>query len=375
MKSIYTIITLALLIFLLDGCKKNSSTSTSDSQSQKLISGNFYFNEGLNTLCMTSDNGFVVAALYQGNQIYVAKTNSSFDVLWTKMVGSIVSSVGGIVQSDDNGYVIVSNTRDTSSYPEKLFVDLIKLDQSGNQLWEKKYRFNYLYEQGFALKETSDKGFIIITVNNSCLALLKINSTGDSLWSHTYTGHSISIGGGMDIQITPDKGYIAVEDMMILRTDSAGNQLWEIGTDANCLTNVRVLPDGSCVALGNVAIFPPDSSNRTEYVLMKYDASGNKLWEKPYSSKSDVWPANLCLTTEGGFIFSGQREINPGDSYVTDIIKTDGNGNELASKTINIGRVAEPRGLVWQNGSYVYYGGTSIGEGTDYYLMFMRFNF
>lgn len=374
MKNICTIITLSLLIFLLFGCKKNSSTSSSDSQATKLISGDFWFNEGLNTLCMTSDNGFIVASLYQSNRIYVAKTNSSFNDLWTKMVGKLVTSVGGIVQSGDNGFVIVCNSYDTSSFPEKNYVDLIKLDQSGNQLWEKKYRFNYLYEHGFALKETTDKGFIIITVNNGYLALFKISSAGDSIWSHTYTDYSIIAGNGMDIQLTPGNGYIAVEDRIILKTDSVGNLQWEIVTDANDLTNIRVLPDGSYVALGNEVIWPPDSDHVAEYVLMKYDASGNKLWEKFYHSINNESPANLCLTPEGGFIFSGTTEINPGDSYVIDIIKTDGTGNELASKTINIGRVAEPRGLVWQNGSYVYYGGTTIGAGTNYYLMFMRFN-
>jgi len=291
------------------------------------------------------------------------------------MVGSLVTSVGGIVQSSDNGFVIVSNSYDTTTYPEKNYVDLIKLDQSGNQLWEKKYRFNYLYERGFALKETSNKGFIIITVNNSCLALFRISSTGDSLWSHTYTDQSIISGIGMDIQLTADKGFIAVEDRIILKADSLGNQQWELATNAVDLTNVRVLADGSCVALGTVSIFSIDSSNKEEYVLMKYDISGNKLWEKLYSAKINEWSANLCLTPEGGFIFSGVSVISTSnENYQIDIIKTDGNGNELASKIINLGLTAEPRGLVWQNGSYIYYGGTTIGAGTDYYLMFMRFN-
>jgi hypothetical protein len=363
------------LIFLLSGCKKNSSTSSSDSQATKLISGDFWFNEGLNTLCMTSDNGFVVAALYQSNRIYVAKTNSSFDVLWTKMVGTLVTSVGSIVQSSDNGFMIVSNSYDTSSYPEKNYVDLIKLDQSGNQLWEKKYRFNYANEHGFALKETSDKGFIIITANNNYLALFRISSAGDSIWSHTYTDQSISSGIGMDIQLTPDKGSIAVEDRIILKADSLGNQQWEVATNAVDLTNVRVLADGSCVAIGTIGISSSDSGNKEEYVLMKYDVSGNKLWEKPYSAKINEWSANLCLTPEGGFIFSGLSVISTSnENYHIDIIKTDGNGNELASKIINLGLTAEPRGLMWQNGNYVYYGGTTIGAGPNYYLMFTRFN-
>jgi len=86
------------------------------------------------------------------------------------------------------------------------------------------------------------------------------------------------------------------------------------------------------------------------------------------------WSANLCLTPEGGFIFTGMTEIHPGDIYETAIIKTDDNGNKLAMKIINMGEMAEPRGLLWDNGSYVYYGGTTLSTGIAYYLLFMRFN-
>ena len=327
MKTLYPLIALSLLIFSLSACKKSSDSSSSGSQTQKLISGDFWFNSGLNTLCPTSDNGFAVATLYGGHRIYVAKTNSSFDVLWTKMFSfPITSSIGGMVESSDKGFVIVTSSYDTTSFPVKYYVDLIKLDQSG-----------------------------------------------DSTWSHTYTGHSIISGYGMDVQLTPDNGYTALADKIILKTDSAGNQQWEAVTDANDVTNIRALPDGSYVVLGTDVIWPADTDQKHEYALMKYDASGNKLWEKVYPGVHNEWSANLCLTPEGGFIFSGTTEINT-DIDVIDIIKTDGNGNKLASKTIYLGRIAEPRGLVWQNGSYVYYGGTTLTNGIDYYLVFLRFN-
>jgi hypothetical protein len=375
MKSLYSIFIFFMLIFFLSGCKKSTDNGSSDSQTRKLISGDFYFNIGQNTLCQTSDNGFTVAALIGGYKIYIAKTNSAFDILWTKTYGSNISSVGGIVESSDKGFVIVSNYIDTTSYPYKLYVDLIKLNQSGDLLWEKKYRFNYLYESGFALRETPDKGFIIITIHNDHLDLFKINSTGDSIWSRNYTDYSIISGlGSMDIQITSDKGFIAVEDGIILKTDSLGNKQWDLETSANDLTNIRVLPDGSFVALGNESIGIPTSSNSLDYVLMKFDASGNKLWEKLYDVDNYEWPANLCLTPEGGFIFTGKTKVHTENIDETVIIKTDENGNKLAMKTINLGDDAQPRGLILQNGSYVYYGGTTLSTGTAYYLMFLRFN-
>jgi hypothetical protein len=107
---------------------------------------------------------------------------------------------------------------------------------------------------------------------------------------------------------------------------------------------------------------------------MKFDPSGTKLWEKLYDVGDHEWSANLCLTPEGGFIFSGMTDIESGNNDEVVIIKTDGAGNELSVKTINLGRDPEAWGLIWQNGSYVYYGGTTLSNGLAYYLMLMRFN-
>jgi len=46
------------------------------------------------------------------------------------------------------------------------------------------------------------------------------------------------------------------------------------------LTNVRVLPDGSFVAVGNKSVFNGNTGNSLDLVLMKFDPSGNQLWEK-----------------------------------------------------------------------------------------------
>ena len=90
----------------------------------------------------------------------------------------------------------------------------------------------------------------------------------------------------------------------------------------------------------------------------------------------DIWfnagYNTLCLTPEGGFIFTGMTDVAAGNDEIV-AIKTDGDGNQLSLKIINEGSYPEAWGLVWQNGSYVYYGGTTSG-GAGYFLRLMRFN-
>jgi hypothetical protein len=357
-----------MLIIFTSGCKKNTDNS-SGAQSQKYISGDIWFNAGYNTLCQTSDNGFAIASLVGIHRIYVAKTNASFDILWSKTYGANIYDVGGIIQSGDGGFVVIANLIDTI-WPEKKYVDLIKLNSSGDLLWEKKYQFRYQYKDGFALRETPDKGFIITTAHDDLIELFRINANGDSLWSHKYPGYSST---GHDIQVTSDNGFIAVGEQIVLKTDSLGNMLWEYFDQEGVFTNVRILPDGSYIVLGSKFFYPTDTSGTSRhYMLMKLDASGTKLWEKLYKVGNNESSANLCLTPEGGFIFTGMTDVAAGNDEIV-AIKTDGDGNQLSLKIINEGSYPEAWGLVWQNGSYVYYGGTTSG-GAGYFLRLMRFN-
>jgi hypothetical protein len=378
MKNLPGILTLSILILLSFGCKKSPDNETPDTQNLKLITGNFNFNGGYNTLCNTKDNGFAVAAPVDNRRIYVAVTNSAFDVLWSKTLGSCIYDVGGIVESSDQGFVIVCNYHDTTTYPDKLYVDLIKLNNVGDLVWEKKYRFRYMYENGFAVKETPDQGFIIATTHDkwnnqglNFIELFKINAGGDSVWSVDYPDY---YSAGHDVQVTSDHGFIAVGERIILKTDSSGNMQWEKELPYILLTNVRVLPDGSYMVLGTKDVHTPTSSNESDYLLMKFDANGTKLWEKLYDVGNYEYAGNLCLTAEGGFMFTGLSTIGSYYQSVSVIIKTDVNGNQLSMKTINPGSITEPRGLTWFNGSYIYYGGTTISNGTAYYLMLLRFN-
>ena len=107
---------------------------------------------------------------------------------------------------------------------------------------------------------------------------------------------------------------------------------------------------------------------------MKFDQNGTKLWEHLYNVGDHESSANLCLTPEGGFIFSGMTDVNSfyGDEVV--IIKTDGSGNQLSIKILSLGYSPEAWGLEYQNGNYIFYGGTTLATGQGYYLLLMRFN-
>ncbi|MCX6250834.1 MAG: hypothetical protein NTX61_08785 [Bacteroidetes bacterium] len=74
-------------------------TGSSGNPEERIISGNFSFNNGHGTLCETWDNGFVIATGYGRNGMYIAKTSRSFDLTWSFNYVSNIGYVGGIAES------------------------------------------------------------------------------------------------------------------------------------------------------------------------------------------------------------------------------------------------------------------------------------
>ena len=95
-------------------------------------------------------------------------------------------------------------------------------------------------EQGASCRRTVDGGYLVIGSTFSYGAgdydiyLLKLDYLGDTLWSRTFGGPEAD--HGYDISVTPDNGLLLVgtttsfgagnRDAYVIKTDSAGNELW-----------------------------------------------------------------------------------------------------------------------------------------------------
>ena len=99
------------------------------------------------------------------------------------------------------------------------------------QNWEKTFGGIYT-EEGYAVQQTNDSGFIAVGntnsfgAGNSDIYLVKTNSLGDSMWTRTYGG--VSADKGFSVRQTYDGGYIiggetngsGSEDIQLIKTRS-----------------------------------------------------------------------------------------------------------------------------------------------------------
>lgn len=129
------------------------------------------------------------------------------------------------------------------------------------------------------------------------------------------------------------------------------------GGQAMVMTN-----DGGIVIAGFKAV---STYGYKDVLLMKTDQSGNELWTRMYSLGLNDIARSLCQTADGGFIIAGMTEVTP-QIFDPFLLKTDSSGIEQWRRQYDYGFGDDDRAHgVWQtsDGGYVIAGQTWLIHG------------
>ena len=174
--------------------------------------------DGFRGLQRTSDNGFILTgwtasdgAGVLGNA-WLVKTDSSGNILFNKNFGGSDADRGlSVQQTADGGYILTGYTASTGAGLDDMY--LIRTDASGNLVWAKTFGSTGR-DYGNAVKQTADGGFLIAGYTLSYgagsedLWLVKTDNAGNQLWHKTYGGTAADVANSMDL--TTDGGYVVV---------------------------------------------------------------------------------------------------------------------------------------------------------------------
>ena len=286
----------------------------------------------------TKDKGFILTGSGPGvsTDAYIVKTDSTGNVKWYRTFGGADLDQGRCVkQLSDNGYILLMRT---FSYSPTSDILLIKTDSLGNEMWRKLFSDSIYNEIGNEIQVIGNSGFIIagwkqITKKPASLYLIRLNLSGDTIWTKTYNNYSSTAAYSVDT--TSDKGFIigGIADSTtnnyplsyLLKIDELGNLEWEKRYSSafkEYCYSIKTLKNNRYAFCGM-----SDSTffNYERAILRVIESNGNILIEKYFrSGLSENAFQSIDLTNDQGFILCGYSKYNLTKSF---IVRTDSLGN------------------------------------------------
>ena len=274
-----------------------------------------------NVSLLADSCGYVVVGYNESSatrrrSIGVAAANSSGKQLWSRTCGvkRAVSNLQAI-RTRDGGLLVWGHTTDpTLPY-------LLRIDPTGESLWTRTYGSvtdSILWNlPPAAVAQTSDGGFVLAgTANCAPLYLLKTDARGDTLWFRRHQDR-LSLHS---IQQTVDGGYIATGvaggDACIIKVDQNGKRLWSRSYGNPGAANydegwaTQQTSDGGFVMVGELTCprLPDDhyamGPNYDAY-LVRTDRNGDSLWTRVYGGRRYQGGSWIRQAADGGFIMVG----------------------------------------------------------------------
>jgi hypothetical protein len=253
----------------------------------------------------TIDHGFALAGsrTLPGPDEYmnIIKVDSTGSFQWQKIIGGPDGDMIWSIISTSDGNILIAGNK---SYGQSSRPYLAKLDLSGNFLWQKEFGDTNQNSQFNSVRELSDGSIILAGTYGPPSAksvgmIFKLNNSGDTTWTRTYTVAVKSPNELNDIFSTTDGGFIACGTARTQLPDTGNQDVWILKIDsngceiANCAVGINELIESSTP----VKIYPNPFSNyfniEVKNDFEKYDAEiynslGEEILSKSFSGNTKI---------------------------------------------------------------------------------------
>ncbi|GAB4408069.1 MAG: hypothetical protein OHK0039_10960 [Bacteroidia bacterium] len=254
------------------------------------------------------------------SDVWVQKTDPYGEALWRQYLGGPGNDwASDLVETRDGNYVLAGYTHDPVTDTRNAWV--VQLNRHGEQMWSRTYGGD-LADEARALVQTRDGGFAVAGYSQSFargksdIWLLRLDATGNQLWQRTYGGQGIEQANA--IIETRDEGFLIggyqaysepnKADMLLVRTDRHGKGIWRRALPSPGNDAIEALiqtPEGHYLAAGWGYA---EARTSLDARLVAFDASGQVRWTRDLgSAHKDVF-YDIVATADGGYALAGQTE-------------------------------------------------------------------
>jgi hypothetical protein len=265
---------------------------------QKCLGGSS--NEGFYTVLQTNDGGYFAVGStssadgdvvgYHGGSLadmWAVKTNDTGGIEWQKPLGGSNGAIGrSAIQTSDSGFLIagytISTDGDITGNHGGVDSWIVKLNKSGNLVWQKCYGGSYL-DGGLSICPAIGGGYIFAGQTASV----------DGDVSHFYGG---DLNGG---------------DVWVVRIDDTGAILWEksYGGSGNEIANsIRTTTDNNYIIAGWTESHDGDVSGRkdtTDAWVLVINDTGTVQWQKCLGGSNRELAFDIIQTNDNGLLVTG----------------------------------------------------------------------
>lgn len=287
--------------------------------------------ESAQSVYQTSDGGFIFAgSVFAGStsNAYLVKTDANGSAEWTQTIGGFdTDNAYSVIQANDGGYIICGDTRSFhNGFGSSVW--LIRTNSVGDSLWTKVYGGSS-YQGGKSIKQTTDNGFIVAGSYNNGGAtstevwLLKTDANGDTLWTKTFGGNAQQ--EGYDVLQTDDGGFLIAgsqswSEIWLIKTNSTGDTSWTKTypgslAPTNCLSHAS---DGGFIVTG--------SDFNGDLLVIRTDENGDLLWSSTYNGGISDAGSAVINVDGGGYLVCGSTDSTGAGNTDIWLIRLDSDG-------------------------------------------------
>jgi len=251
----------------------------------------FWANSGGNAVVVTNDDGFLICGYIDtynptwNRNLGMVKINNQGDTVWTRQFGGQAMEMGWTAcESASGGYLAAGYTTGYGNPSGDAY--LVKTSDLGQLEWQQHFGKSGL-DVIYDICNTDDLNYIATGISGEQGSefqeawLLKIDPSGDTIWTHSYGGLRKSYG--YSVRQTSDAGYVFcgstnasgnnIYDVMLVKTNPDG-LITSIDSRSSKKAGLRIFPNPSD---GNVTIEIPAQSDR----LIISNSSGKIIHDKP----------------------------------------------------------------------------------------------